>query len=91
MNRVKNPIRNLPRGKNMNSPEDDAAVLPLEQNTPAIGRNCRINITDKHEIVRLNEELQDLQRWFEEYGQDGILFPNSIINNFAPRTFCQAA
>jgi hypothetical protein len=56
-----------------------------------VGPNCRINIADKREIVRLTEELEEAQCWFEQYGQDGILFPNSIINSFEPRKFMLAA
>lgn len=69
----------------------DCDPTAQEDEAPIVGRNCRINIFDQHEIERLNEELQDLQRWFEEYGQDGILFPHSVINSFTPRNYCQAA
>jgi hypothetical protein len=63
----------------------------MEDQLPEVGRNCRIGIADKDEIVQLTEELQDMQRWFEEFGEDGILFPHSIINSFPQRTLSQAA
>jgi len=56
-----------------------------------VGPNCRINVADKREIVRLTEELEEAQCWFEHFGQDGILFPNSIINSFEPRKLMLAA
>ncbi|MBS1995330.1 MAG: hypothetical protein JSS86_03425 [Cyanobacteria bacterium SZAS LIN-2] len=65
--------------------------MNLQDETMLIGRNCRINIADKYEIERLNEELDELQRWFKEYGQDGILFPNSIINMFESSSMALAA
>jgi hypothetical protein len=73
--------------------QDAEQELPIEEASllPIVGPNCRINIIDRHEIERLNQDLDDLQRWFEDYGHDGILFPNSIINAFAPLTFSQAA
>ena len=70
---------------------DESLDPALELDIPAIGRNCRINISDKREIVRLTEELKELQRWFEQYGQDGVLFPHSIINSFEPRSQAIAA
>jgi hypothetical protein len=70
---------------------EDSASACAEDLALVVGRNCRINIIDKYEIVRLNEELQDLRHWFEDYGHNGILFPNSVINAFAPNAFCQAA
>ncbi len=70
----------------------ETKVICAEENfEQVVGPNCRINIVDRHEIERLNQELEDAQQWFEEYGQNGILFPNSIINAFAPVAFWQAA
>ncbi len=69
---------------------DLATENTLDQARPVVGPNCSINSFDRHEIERLKEELEDLQRWFEQYGEQGILFPNSIINAF-PTTHLQAA
>ena len=49
-----------------------------------VGRNCRIDQDSKSETVRLYQELLELKCWFENYGSEGVLFPRSIINSFAP-------
>jgi hypothetical protein len=55
-----------------------------QANEPAllVGRNCRLDEDGREEILQLNEELEDLRHWFQEYGRNGILFPESIINAF---------
>ena len=67
-----------------NYEESETEIDNEQDNVEEVGRNCLIDTASKHETLRLYHELLELKNWFEDYGREGVLFPNSIINGFSP-------